>query len=139
METIDKSVSRSQRTKGNLKNLALWTAAWLVTMAIATFGSILIWDGNTLVSVILIILNMLTGIGMIMANIRHLKGQDELDQKITMDAMAIALGVGIVGGLSYSLMDITDVITRDAEISFMVVLISITYLIAIVVGKLRYR
>jgi hypothetical protein len=76
---------------------------------------------------------------MIIANRNHINGLDELDKKITFDAMAIALGVGIIGGLSFSVMDITQMIGFDAEISFLVVLISITYMIAIIVGKQRYK
>jgi hypothetical protein len=53
--------------------------------------------------------------------------------------MAIALGVAIIGGLSYSMLDITNVISTDAEISNLVIIISLTYLISVIVGNLRYR
>ncbi|MCA6078351.1 hypothetical protein [Fulvivirga sedimenti] len=123
----------------NTKNLALWTGLWLVSLALATFGAKFLWDFDPLISVLTILLNLAMGIGMILANIRYIRGLDELEKKISVDAMGIALGAGVVGGLSYSLLDITNVISSDAEISMIVALMGITYLLAIVIGKLRYQ
>ena len=53
--------------------------------------------------------------------------------------MGIALGVGVVGGLSYSLLDQSNVITQDAEIGFLVMLISLTYMIGTLIGQKRYK
>ena len=87
----------------------------------------------------MIILNMAVGVGMIVANKHHLDGLDELQRKIQLEAMALALGVGLVGGLGYSTMDITNVIGGDAEISFLVMLIAVTYMIGIFVGRRKYQ
>jgi hypothetical protein len=124
--------------KRNTKNLALWTTAWTLSMALATFGPKFIWDGAVTLTVIGVTLNALLGVGMIVANIRHLKGLDELEKKIHLEGMGLALGVGIVGGLSYSLLDTTNLIAQDAEISFFVMLIGITYLLTVLIGYKRY-
>ena len=76
---------------------------------------------------------------MIFANIRHINGLDDLQKKIQLEGMAIALGVGIVGGLSYSLLDTTNLISQDAEISFLVILIALTYLFSVLIGQKRYQ
>lgn len=128
-----------EQKKKNIKNLAIWTVGWVLTMALVTFGPKFIWEGNQLLTYLAFFLNLGLGVGMIFANRNHINGLDELDKKITFDAMAIALGVGVIGGLSFSVMDITNMIGFDAEISFLVILISITYLIAMVVGKFRYK
>ena len=120
------------------KKLALWTFLWTGSLAVATFGPKFLWSENVLVSVIAIIINTVLGAGMIWANIKHLSALDELQKKIQMDAMGIALGVGIVGGLSYSVMDIANVISNDAEIGFLVMLISVSYMVALLIGKKRY-
>lgn len=133
-----KNENRNYQIKKVTKNLALWTLFWVVSLALATFGPKFIWEGNTLWSIIAIIINTAIGAGMIWANIKHLGILDELQKKIQLEAMGIALGVGIVGGLSYSVMDIANVISSDAEIGFLVMLISISYIIALLVGKNRY-
>ncbi len=119
--------------------MAFWTFAWTASMALATFGPKYIWAENTAFTVIAILLNAGLGAGMILANIRHLKGLDELHQRIQLEAMAVALGVGVVGGLSYSLLDTTNVMQGDAEISVLVILIGLTYLAGSIVGQFRYR
>ena len=95
----------STRVKKNTINLALWTGAWTSSMALATFGPMVIWQGNDALTITGIIINILLGVGMILANIRNLNGMDDLQKKIHLEAMALALGVGVIGGLSYSLLD----------------------------------
>ncbi len=126
-----------QMIKGT-KNLALWTLLWVASLALASFGPKFLWNENTTWSILAIVTNTAFGAGMIWANIRYLSVLDELQKKIQLDAMGIALGVGVVGGLSYSVTDIANVISSDAEIGFLVILISISYMIALLVGKKRY-
>jgi hypothetical protein len=76
---------------------------------------------------------------MILANKRHLNGLDELHRKVQLESLALALGVAVVGGLSYSMLDVANVISYDAEISHLVILIGLTYLVATVVGLTRYK
>ncbi|QNJ97641.1 hypothetical protein [Constantimarinum furrinae] len=133
-----KNKNVSKQLKKATINLALWSLLWLMSLALATFGPKFIWQQDTTWSIIAIAINMTIGSGLILAHIKHLAALDELQKKIQLDAMAVALGVGIVGGLSYSVMDIANVISGDAEIAFLVMLIGITYIIAIVIGKKRY-
>jgi hypothetical protein len=127
------------KTMKNTMRLAFWTVCWTSSMALASFGPKEIWEGNTILTVIAVLINLGCGIRIICAHISHLKDLDELQKKIQLEAMGIALGVGIVGGLSYSLLDITNLISNDAEISFLVILISLTYLTGLLVGQKRYK
>lgn len=133
---------KEQWKKENMKNtkvLAVWTGAWLMTMALSVFGPKFIWDQQTGMSLGVILINTIVGIGMIFANKRQIMGLDELQRKITMEAMAVTLGVGVVVGLSYSALDIANVISYDAEISHLVMLIGLTYIGSVFYGKLRYK
>lgn len=133
-----KSDTNSKQVTKVTKNLAVFTMLWLVTLALSTFGPKFLWDANKAMSLIAIGINTALGAVLIWANIKHLNVLDELQKKIQIDAMAIALGVGIVGGLSYSVLDISNVIASDAEIGFLVMLISTAYIVALLVGKKRY-
>mgnify|MGYP005754077583 CR=1 FL=1 len=127
------------QVRHNIRYLAFWSFAWVVSMALASFGPKFIWQENTSLTILAIVLNAAIGVGMILAYIRHTKSMDEMQRKIQMEAMGIALGVGLVGGLSYSLLDTTNVISGDAEISVLVILITVTYLAGIIIGQMRYR
>lgn len=119
--------------------LAYWTLAWLVTMAVATFGPQLIWTESSALTPIAILVNLLIGFGMIRANKEHLKSLDELQQRIQLEAMGIALGVGLVVGMAYSNLDISNVINTDAEISYLVIVVALTYLASVFFGTRKYR
>ena len=134
-----KNLNYNTSLRHNTRQLAIWTFAWVASMALATFGPEFIWQENMPFTILAIVLNALFGIGMILANIRHTKSLDEMQRRIQLEAMSIALGVGVVGGLSYSLLDTTNVISGDAEIAFLVILIGLTYLGATVIGQMRYR
>ena len=125
--------------KKNTKKLAIWTMLWTSSMALATFGPKFIWDENVALTVVAVIINALFGAGMILMNVKHINSLDDLQKKIQLDAMGIALGAGVVGGLSYTLLDTTNLITQDAEISFLVIFISVTYLIGIMIGQKRFK
>ncbi|TVZ27186.1 hypothetical protein JM83_2212 [Gillisia sp. Hel_I_86] len=134
-----KEETRVVLTKKNTINLAVWTGAWVLTLAISTFGSLLIWKGNDVAIIIAILVNFIVGIGMILANVRHIKGLDELQRKIQLEAIGIALGLAVVAGISYSSLDQTNIISYNAEISHLVILIGVTYMAGILIGNSRYR
>ena len=126
----------------NTKNTLLlfyWTAAWVLSTALVNFGTEFIWPSNKLFIGPSILLNLIIGFGMILAIKRYLKGLDEMQQKIQLDAMALSLGVGLVVGLGYSSMAETNLIPFDAEISHMIMLMSITYIVGIFAGLRKYR
>lgn len=134
-----KSSDWSNRTKKSTTRLATWTILWVLTVAIPAFGPKLFWGENDLVNLLAILLNIGVGIGMILANIQHIKVQDEMMQKVQLEAMGISLGVAIVGGIAYSMLDATNVIPFDAEIGGLVGLIGLTYLIALFINMRRYK
>lgn len=132
------SVSHARRRRNTI-NLAIWTFSWTATVALVTFGSHLLWNQEAIYTILALLLNVAVGAGMILANVRYLSGLDELEKKIQLDAMGITLGVTLVAGMAYSMMDTTNLIGTDAEISILVILMAITYMTGILVGKLRYR
>lgn len=127
------------QNKKNIKVLMTWTLLWTVSMAIAVFGRKLFWHDNQTLSLIAILVNLVLGVAMIIANISYVKGLDELQQKIQLEAMGIALGVGVIGGLSYSLFAQANIIFSTTKISPMIILIGLTYAAATFIGNRRYK
>lgn len=125
--------------KKNLSRLAVWTMAWTLSTALATFGSLFLWEGNKVLTALSIVLNLAIGIGMVLANRRLLEGSDELEKKIQMEAMALTLGFTLIVGIAYSIMDSTNLIPWDAEISFLVIFMGLFYITAIAFNTRRYR
>ncbi len=128
---------KAARKKRTLQ-LALWTWSWVATLAIATFGPKFIWDDNKVLTTLAICTNLCNGILMILANRKLFDQYDELERKIHLEAMGFTLGAAVVVGLSYSLLDQTNIIRSDAEIGFVVMFIGITYMVSLLVNRSRY-
>lgn len=124
--------------KKNLYRLAIWTWSWVATMALATFGPKYIWDDHTVLTALAVSVNFVHGILMIVANRKLFNNFDELERKIHLEALALTLGFAVVVGLSYSLLDVTNLINYDAQISNLVIFIGLTYLVLVTINTRRY-
>lgn len=122
----------------HLKVLALWTWTWVGTMALATFGPKFIWDGQTALTSLAIFINLLNGVLMISANRKLFNFYDELERKIHLVSLALTLGLTVVVGLSYSLLDQTNLISFDAEIGVLVLFVGLTERITFFINRRRY-
>jgi len=119
---------------------ALWTLAWLVSLAVAKVGPELLWDPQQqAASWAAVVVNLVVGIGWIVAFARFLQAQDELQRKIQQDALTITLGVGWVGGFAYVVADAAGLIANGGNIAVFPALLGVVYLIAVAVGMFRYR
>lgn len=123
----------------NIIRLRYWTTAWVVSMALAAFGPKLIWNFDTLLTTVGVLINLGVGFGMIVATKRYLHGLDEMQQRIFLDAAVLTLGVGLVIGLCYELLEDIKLITFEPEISHLVVLMCLTFLAGMIVGHRKYR
>ncbi|MCC8360161.1 hypothetical protein [Salinimicrobium sediminilitoris] len=127
-----------QTRKKNLYRLAGWTWSWVATMAIASLGPKYIWDDHTTLTVLAVTVNFANGIFMIIANRNLFNSFDELERKIHLESLALTLGLAVVVGLTFSLLDVTNLIGFDAEISNLVMFIGITYLVCVTINTRRY-
>jgi len=128
---------KEERKKRTIQ-LAIWTWTWVATLAVATFGPKFIWEESTFWTSLAIGINLLNGILMILANRKLFNHYDELERKIHLESMGFTLGIAVVAGLSFSLMDQTNLIESDAEIGFLVGFIGVTYMITLLINRKRY-
>ena len=129
----------NERNCKNTRNLRNWAIAWVISMAVAAFAPKYLWDFNVLLTIIAVIVNLATGFGMLFANRRYIRGLDEMQQKIMLDAMGLTLGVGLVVGQCYELLEDIKLISFQPEISHLVLLMCITYMAAMIAGYRKYQ
>ena len=130
-------IMKAERKKRTLQ-LAFWTWTWVATLALATFGPIFLWKENKSITIIAIIVNLINGGLMVLANVKLFRHYDELEQKIHSEAMGLTLGATVIVGLSYSLLDQTNLIQSDAEIGPLVLFIGVTYMISLLINRKKY-
>jgi hypothetical protein len=82
-----------------------WTIPWVVTCALATFGPRVVWDLATIPTIARVLINLTAGVFRVLSIVKQVSAMDELQRKIYLDAVATTLGVGVVNGLSYALLE----------------------------------
>lgn len=127
-----------EERKKRLQQLALWTWSWVAITAIASFGPQFLWEEESLLTALAILLNPVNGVLMILANRTLFNHYDELERKLHLEAMGLTLGLSVIVGISYSLLDQTNLIAQDAEIALLVMFIGVTYMIALLLNRKRY-
>lgn len=136
MNTADTTPNYDESIKAT-GMLAVWTLAWLATLALAQFGPDLLWGSHPVWSWIAVAVNLLVGIGVIVAFTRYLSRADELDRKIMLDALAVTFGVAWVTGFAYVVANAAGLVTID--IAVLLAAPGVVFVIGVVAGKIRYR
>ena len=119
--------------------LALWTLGWVTTLAAARLGPELVWDHQPVASWIAVAVNLVVGVGWIISHVRFLRASDELDRKILLEALAVALGVGWIVGFAFVVADAAGLIPFEVEPGWLPAMLAIVYLVAVFAGRIRYR
>ena len=127
------------RTRANVVRLFRWCGAWAGTCALSAFGPRFLWNKALVITLLAIGLNVCVGIGTIVAHKRYLEELDELQRKVHLNSLAITVGVAMLAGVPYSVMDRYHLIPFRAEISHLVILMSLTFAVSVVYGSIRYR
>ena len=116
-----------------------WGLAWVLATAGAAFGPELLWGYGTLMTSVAVATQLALGFGMIWAFKGVLLAMDDLQRLIQLEAISLALGVGVVVGVSYELLEDIKLITFQPEISHLIILITLTYMFGLLLGNRRYR
>ena len=116
-----------------------WGLAWVLATAGAAFGPELLWGYGTLMTSVAVATQLALGFGMIWAFKGVLLAMDDLQRLIQLEAISLALGVGIVVGVSYELLEDVKLITFEPEISHLIMLMSLTYMFGLFLGNRRYQ
>jgi hypothetical protein len=115
------------------------TLAWVASLALARFGPGLWGDSRPAATWAAVVANLVVGVGWIVAVTRFLRAIDELERKIMLDALAVTLGAGWVVAFGYVVADRADLVPVEADAAALSVFMGVVFLIAIFIGKIRYR
>ena len=138
-EIITDMCDSTPQTKKNTKSLFIWSVVWVLATAGVAFGSKNLWNFNTWLTIIAVLIHIGLGLGMIRVFKQFLLGLDELQRKIQLDAMALSLGIGLVLGSSYELLEDIKLIPFQPEIPHLIILMSLTYVVGTVLGHRKYQ
>jgi lipopolysaccharide export LptBFGC system permease protein LptF len=135
-DTIDGFCSTPQRDRRNQRRVVLWSAAWAFSFLAITFGVKREWLTAEW-TVAAVFGAALFGIATLLAYHQFLIQTDELRRKIEVEALALAFGIGIIGGLSFWLLFQSGIVSGEGFV-FVLVAMILTHAVGVVVGRRRY-
>jgi hypothetical protein len=127
------------RIRTNIIGLARWGGAWVAATALMKFGPPFLWNKALVFTLLAVGLNVAVGVGMILANKKYVAELDELQRKVYLNALAVTVGVALIAGVPYQVMDQYHVIPFHADISHLLILMSLTFVVSLLYGTWRYR
>ncbi|MCC2607416.1 hypothetical protein [Planctobacterium marinum] len=127
-----------ERLKQGSKTIFFWTLAWLICTALLAFGPKLIWNFNIPITLSVVALNIIAGIRMLWVNKQHLAQMDELQRKIHMNAMAVSLGLTMIFGSLYGLLEPAGLLDHTPNPGNILFVMGISYLVSVVLNNRKY-
>src|SRR5580698_8567394 len=127
------------RIRTNVIRLFRWSGAWGAATALMAFGPKFLWNKALVFTLLAVGLDVAVGVGMILANIKYIAELDELQRKVQLNSMGIALGVALIAGVPFSVLAAYDVIPFHADIAYLLILMSLTFAVSNLYGTRRYR
>ncbi|HMB70036.1 MAG TPA: hypothetical protein VKU85_12025 [bacterium] len=125
------------RDRQNLRRLRVSLLTWGATFLIVTLAATRDWLGPAWLEVAAILLCTTLGGAALLRYGRYVREADELRRKIEVDSSGYALGVGVLAGLTYFLLDATGFV-GETEVLHLVTLMLLTKGAAEFLLKRRY-
>jgi hypothetical protein len=127
------------RTFAGVLRLLSWNVAWLAATWLMRFGPVFFWKQASALTWLGVGLDVVVGVGMVLATKKYVMGLDELQQKVYLNALGITVGVAVVAGVAAPVMSLYHVISFHAEIWHLVLLMGLTFIVSFAYGNWRYR
>lgn len=121
-------------------NLVLvgWVFAWMAALTVADKAALYGWWSAEWLTFLAIAVHVLIGIGMVFKFMAMLRNMDDLQRRIQLEALSMALGISLVGCAAYSLL-VTWGYIVDEEVSDIFMLMCVSYSVSVLLGVWRYR
>ncbi|XPF95422.1 hypothetical protein ACM9HF_05245 [Colwellia sp. RE-S-Sl-9] len=126
--------------KRDLKNSMranVWAILWTLSLGMFTYLTTVEWF-NTATAIMCFIVNLAVGIKLVLSYKYFLIYLDEMERKIQLDALALSVGVTIVSFASLSILARGGII-GEAKTFHLIMILSLSYMIGIVVGRVKYK
>lgn len=127
-----------ERDIKNANKVNLLAFLWAFSLGISVWCASEGWLDNIAALVALFSINCFIGVAMIVNFRRFLIELDDLERKIQLDALALSVGITVIWFSSGSILSLAGVID-NIEPSSLIVTISLSYIVGIVVGRVKYR
>ena len=129
----------SRRIQTSTKRLVGWHGAWAAATLLMAFGPGFIWHKALVFTLPAVGLDFVMGVGMVLATKRYVMELDELQQRVWLNALGITVGVVLIVGVPYAVLNAYHAIPFRANFGHLVMLMGLTFVASLMYGTWRYR
>jgi hypothetical protein len=127
------------RTCRNQRLVLLWSLVWMSSWVGVTLALKTGWLASGAPGIVAALVSASLGIGTALAYRRFLNEADEVQRKIELEALALAFGVGLVGGFAYWLLERSGAVpTAKSDLLYVLAATCFTYSAGVLLGRRRY-
>jgi hypothetical protein len=132
-------VPATVRNCRNQRRVHLWSLVWMSSWVAVTLALTSGWLASGAPGIVAAVVSSSLGIGTALAYWRFLREADEVLRRIELEALALAFGVGVVGGLAYWLLERSGAVPRaKSDLLYVLAGMCLTYSAGVLLGKRRY-
>lgn len=122
----------------NANKVNLLALLWAITLLITSASIEYTWHSSMLFISTIFTVHTVIGVLMVFSFRKFLKELDDLERKIQLDALALSVGITIISFSSSSILSVAGIIEKLDQ-SALIVVMAATYMVGIVVGRIKYR
>lgn len=136
---IPPATGYQSRIRTSTRRLFRWHGLWAAATLLMAFGPGFLWHRALAPTLLAVGLDVAVGVGMVLATKKYVEELDDLQRRIFLNALGIAVGIGLIVGVPFSVMDAYHVIHFHVNFGLLVILMSLTFLASLLYGTWRYR
>ena len=125
------------RDRRNQRFALLWLFVWTLVWLAVSFGIEEGWLADRALAMTAVVAATLFGMAMMLAYWRFISQADELHRKIQLDALALGFGTGVVGTITYRLLEDAGAVS-PTDVADIAAIMMVAYAIGVVVGMRRF-
>jgi hypothetical protein len=127
------------RILASTMRLFCWGITWVGATALMGLGPKFLWHKAVVFTLLAVGLEVAVGVGWMLATKKYVMELDELQRRVWLNALGITVGVAVIAVPPLSVMDVSHVLPFPVNISHLVLLMGLTFVVSFVRGMLRYR
>lgn len=122
----------------NANKVNLLALMWAGSLLLGTSTAKSEQVDSSLVILGLFSLHLIISIGMFLSYRHFLTQLDEMERKIQLNALASSVGITIISFSCYSMLEVNGWLP-ELQANYVIALMALSYMAAIVIGRLKYR
>jgi len=125
-----------ERDKRNANRVNLWAFGWMFSLMGNMILTKIFDQGAGVFWVLIFAAHIICGVMLVLSYRRFLSQLDEMERKVQLEALALAVGFSILVFSAGSVLDSVGVLGKP-DAAVMVVVMSLTYMGGLIIGRIR--